>query len=68
MRFLSYEDQADTIAVNAWEQWTMNGLRMDEEEREETMKAARDAAANTWFEGIDELEWLRATVARLRGV
>jgi hypothetical protein len=66
-RLMPFEDQLNTITVHAWEQWTNNGGGLDDEDREQTTKSARDAAANTYTDGIDEIEWLNATVKRLRG-
>lgn len=63
----SYEDRLDTIVTHAWEQWTGNGRGLDADEREQSLKSVRDAAANTYHDGIDDLAWLDATVARLRG-
>jgi hypothetical protein len=62
-----YRDKLDTIAMHAWETWTGNGRALDEEDRETTMRDAHEAAHNEWRAGLDELEWLKRTVERLRG-
>lgn len=62
----SYEDRLDMIVTHAWESWTKNGMNLDEEDRRETEKTARDAANNTYTNGISDSEWLTATLRRLR--
>lgn len=66
-RLMSFEDQRDTITTHAWEAWTNNGLLLDDEDREQTTKSVQDAVTNTYVDGIDEIEWLNATLKRLRG-
>jgi hypothetical protein len=63
----SYEDRLDTIVTHAWEQWTNNGHDMDDDARVQTEKSVYDAAANAYVDGIDDCDWLRLTVIRLRG-
>jgi hypothetical protein len=67
MTMYDYETRHNAVAVAAWETWTNNGLDLDLDEREQTTKSARDAATNTYVEGIDDTAWWKATVARLRG-
>lgn len=63
--FLTYETRRDMIVTHAWEIWTKNGLRLDNEQREETLKTVQDAANNTYVDGITDQDWLTATLARL---
>ncbi len=65
---MTYESHLDTIVTHAWEIWTKNGLRMDAEIRRETEKTVKDAAANSYAEGMSDVEWLAATVKRLAGI
>ena len=62
-----YETRRDMIVTHAWEKWTKNGLRMDEDERRETEKNVQDAAANvfTYDDTMTDQEWLAATLERL---
>jgi hypothetical protein len=53
------------VVTHAWEAWKRLGL--DEEDREQTAKSVRDAAANVYTEDMDDEQWFQATVARLRG-
>jgi hypothetical protein len=62
-----YRASLDTIAMHAWEEWTNNGLGLDAEGREETSRHVHEVAHNNWREGIDDIEWLRRTLASLRG-
>lgn len=61
----AYEAQRDRVVMAAWERWTKNGLGLDTEGVEQTTKSVRDAAANTWQDGMRDDEWLAATLARL---
>jgi hypothetical protein len=65
MFLASYEDRLDMVVTNAWEIWTNNGLGLDDEDCVETEKTVRDAATNVYVEGMDDGEWLDATLARL---
>ena len=60
-----YETRRDMIATHAWEQWTKNGLRMDEEDRRESEKAVQDAVANVYTNDMTDEQWLAATLSRL---
>jgi len=63
--FYSYETSRDMIVAQAWEKWTKNGLGLDSESSEQTTKTVQDAVNNTYFDGIDDLDWLAATLKRL---
>ena len=63
----SYEARRDMIVTHAWEQWTKNGLGLDNEDRAETEKTVQDAVNNTYTDEISDTEWLAATLARLTG-
>jgi hypothetical protein len=60
-----YETRRDMIVTHAWESWTKNGLGLDADDRAQTEKTVRDAANNTWVEGINDVDWLAATLRRL---
>jgi hypothetical protein len=62
---MDYETRLDMIVTHGWETWTKNGLNLDPDMREETSKTVRDAAANTYFDGITDTDWLAATLKRL---
>jgi hypothetical protein len=62
---LTYEDRRDTIVTHAWERWTKNGLGLDYDDRSQTKKTVQDAVNNTYYEGIDDTEWLNATLKSL---
>jgi hypothetical protein len=53
------------VATAAWEIWTNNGLRLDEDEREQTGKSVNDAVANAYQDGVNDAQWLRLTLDRL---
>jgi hypothetical protein len=61
----SYEQRLEMVTLAAWERWTKNGLNMDSDEREQTMKSARDAATNCYVADITEDAWQAATLHRL---
>jgi hypothetical protein len=42
-----------------------NGLGLDAELREETSKTVKDAANNAYVDGINDTDWLAATLERL---
>jgi hypothetical protein len=57
----------DTIVTHAWEIWTKNGLGLDDEDRRETEKTVQDAVNNEYQDDISDVDWLAATLLRLRG-
>jgi hypothetical protein len=61
----TWENRYDAVVLASFEVWTKNGLGNSFEENEDAIKSCRDAATNTWVEGINDAEWLRATLARL---
>ena len=67
MSYHTWEQRLDNVVSHAWEAWTSNGLHMDEDEREQAVKSCRDAATNTYVEGLNDGDWLAATVRRLNG-
>ena len=64
---MDWNTRLDTVVTHAWEAWTQKGLGLDKEDREQTAKSVRDAAANVYTEDMDDEQWFQATVARLRG-
>jgi hypothetical protein len=52
----------DAVITAAWEIWTKNGLRLDEDMRRETVQ---DAVNNVYVEDMSDSEWLDATLKRL---
>ena len=52
----------DAVITAAWEIWTKNGLRLDEDMRRE---AVQDAVNNAYVENMSDSEWLDATLKRL---
>jgi hypothetical protein len=67
MRFQSWEDRRDMIAMRAWETWTKNGNRLDYDMRFQTECTARDAVTNTYRDEMTDEQWLAATMRRLNG-
>ena len=65
MSLCTFEQRLDKIATHAWETWTGNGREMDESEREQTGKNARDAANNAYHEDYTESQWLARTLQAL---
>jgi hypothetical protein len=65
MNMYTFEQRLDTIVTHAWETWTNNGLGLDSEEREETAKTVKDAAASAYLDNMTDIAWLDATLARL---
>jgi hypothetical protein len=63
----SWEDRLETVTMHVWERWTKNGLNLDQDEREQTLKSVGDAATNAYAEHMGDLEWYDATLARLEG-
>ena len=61
----SFEARLNTIATQAFETWTNNGLAIPEDLHADAFKSCRDVANNVYFEGIDEVVWLKTTVERL---
>jgi hypothetical protein len=61
----TYEQQADTITVAAWEIWTNNGRGLDADDRAQTEKSVQDAVNNAYVEDISQTDWLAATLRRL---
>lgn len=62
---MTWEDRYDAVVVAAWERWTKNGLGLDTDDVEQTTKSVRDAATNVWQDGMGDMEWIAATLARL---
>ena len=62
---LTWETRYDAVCTAAWERWTLNGLRMDDDLREQTLKWVRDAATNAYCENMDDSRWFKATMAAL---
>jgi hypothetical protein len=65
MTFATYEQRLDAVTTAAWETWTKNGLGLDDDEREQTGKSVRDAAANEYVDDISDKDWLDRTLARV---
>lgn len=62
---MDYETRRDMIVSYAWAKWTKNGLGLDDDERVQTTKSVQDAVANTYVEGMTDLDWLAATLKQL---
>jgi hypothetical protein len=62
---LDYETRLAIIAARAWENWTNNGLDLDDETRFQTSRTAQDVACNAFGDGYTDEEWLSATLAAL---
>lgn len=56
------DSTAGRVQLAAWETWTRNGLNLDQNEIEETLKSALDAAHNAYADGISVEAWLAATL------
>jgi hypothetical protein len=64
---MDYDTRRDMIVTHAWETWTKNGLGLDERERLQTAKSVQDAVQNVYTEDMSDMQWLAATLRRLRG-
>jgi hypothetical protein len=63
---MTYEQRFDMVVTHAWETWTKNGLNLDDDMRVQTTKSVQDAAANVYTKSMDDVEWVQATVRRLK--
>lgn len=63
----NWENRFDTVTTHAWESWTKNGLGLDHDNREQTLKSVRDAVNNAWTDGMTDGEWFDATLKSLEG-
>lgn len=59
-----WENDLDSVAHRAWIKWVAE-LDLDGDTKAMTIKSARDAAANSYQDGITPDEWTAATLARL---
>lgn len=66
-KYYDWDARYDAVVLAVWETWTRNGARMDEQEREETLKTVRDAATNSYVDGVGDGDWQAATLALLAG-
>jgi len=57
----------DAIVLAIWEQWTKNGLNLDDEMCEQTYKTVVDAANNTYRPDITLVDWMTETLQALGG-
>ncbi len=62
---IDQEERFNAIVGVIWAAWTDNGLDMDKDERHETYKAVQDAANSTWVDGMQDAEWIEATLVKL---
>jgi hypothetical protein len=60
-----WENRFDVIVVHVWETWTKNGLGLDADDAEQTIKTARDAVNNVWCDGMTDAAWCAAALQRL---
>ncbi len=67
MTEMQWADDHAAVTTAAWEAWTKNGLRMDDDMREQTAKLASDTANNVWQDGMTVDAWLAATLRALAG-
>jgi hypothetical protein len=65
MTEMQWADNHAAVTTAAWEAWTKNGLRMDEDMREQTAKHVCDTANNVWQDGMTVDAWLAATLSAL---
>ena len=63
---LSWEIRYDAVVVAAFETVTKNGLGNSYDLNEQVIKSCRDAATNAWDEGMDDVEWIAATLKRIQ--
>lgn len=63
----NYETRFDAVVIAVFEAWTNNGLGMDFDEREQSIKSVRDAVTNTYADDCSDAEWSRWALQRLRG-
>jgi hypothetical protein len=61
----TWEQRFDTITTSAWEAWTKNGFGLDQDDIEQTIKTAQDAATNAWAEGMTDKQWLEEALSIL---
>ena len=61
-----WEKERDKVSMHAWEAWTENGKGLDDELVWQTFKTVQDAVTNSFVEDMDDLQWLDATMDRLK--
>lgn len=60
-----YETRRDAIVIAVWEIWTNNGLNLDADGREQTIKSVQDAVNNAYTDDISDADWQAAALTRL---
>ncbi len=65
-QFLTYSQRIEMITTNVWEEWTKNGLNLDDDARVETLRAVRDAANDAYAFDVTDGEWYTRTMQRLK--
>jgi hypothetical protein len=65
---LTYKQRRDMIVTHAWETWTQNGLKLDSDMKRETAKTVRNKTINSYYDGISDIEWLKATLKALESI
>ena len=59
------EERARDVAEMAWQQWTRRTNVIDGAENTEIIHAIAAAVDESYVEGMDDDEWLQATMERL---
>lgn len=60
------EERARNVAEMAWQQWTRQGTNViDGSENTEIIRTIAAAVDDSYVEGMDDDEWLQATMERL---
>ncbi len=62
---IDYETRLAAIAARVWENWTNNGLDLDDDMRFQTSRTVYDVACNAYGDEYTDEEWLSATLAAL---
>jgi hypothetical protein len=65
MTYNIWEADYDCVCLHAWERWTQNGLGLDTDDCDLTMKSVQNAATNAWQDGMNTSAWLHATLQAL---
>ncbi len=63
---IDYETRLAAIAERALENWTNNGIDLDDDMRFQTMRWAQDLACNAYGDEYTDEQWLSATLAEMK--
>lgn len=67
MSYQNWEQDYECVCLHAWERWTQNGLGLDTDDCNLTMKSVQNAATNAYQDGMTQGAWLDATLRTLEG-